>query len=135
MQSFQDADEFIAKSILERDTLRSHPARHEQDFLMFYIDHIDLSNTFRELERLMFRERLGREPTLPLLPDHGRIEAFFNRRPDRKIRRELIAINLNVRSIADTNLFNFLQYRMLRVALEHTVHAGFHAATNQRKQA
>ena len=45
----------------------------------------------REVEDLRLAERLGGVPPLVLLPDHRRVEALLDDRPDRESRREDLA--------------------------------------------
>ena len=50
---------------------------------------------------LGLRERRGREPAALALPDHRRVEALLDRRPDREGRREVVALDDEVRAVAD----------------------------------
>ena len=53
---------------------------------------------------LRLGERRGREPAAVVLPDHRRVEALLDRRPDREGRREVVALDDEVRAVADADL-------------------------------
>ena len=76
---------------------------------MLHIDHIDLTDPFGKFEDFMFRERLRGEPAFILLPDHRRVQALFDRCPDREIGSEFITIDDDVRSIADADLIDLIE--------------------------
>ena len=92
------------EAVLERHTLAVDPARHEQDLLVLDVDALDRADALGEVEHLGLRERLGREPAALALPDHGRIEALLDRRPDREGRREVVALDDEARAVSDPDL-------------------------------
>ncbi len=54
-----------------------------------------------------------------LLPDHGRVQTFLDRRPDRERRRERVALDLDVRTVTDPHLVDLAEQLVGRVAREH----------------
>ena len=93
MKGFQNANELIAESVLERHSLGWKPARHHEYLFVFDVDTFDRSDSFGEIKHLRFAKRWCREPTPVLLPDDRWIEAFFDRRPDAEAgRKNFIAL-------------------------------------------
>src|SRR5688572_32035114 len=101
---------------------------------MFHIDHIHWANPFREIKDFVLGEWLRCEPTFVLLPNDRWIQTFFNRRPDGKTWRKVIAINRNITSIADANLIDLIEDVILRITREHICHAWLHAKANECEQ-
>ena len=88
MQHLEHFDELGAQAVLERHAPGVDPPRHEYDFLVLDVDALHRPDAFGEVEHLGFAERLGREPAALAVEDHGRVEAFLDRRPNRKCGRE-----------------------------------------------
>ena len=133
VESFQHADKLVAESILEGGALRLDPARNQQNFLMLHVDHFHGAD-LGEVEHLRLGEGRGREP-LSVFPNDGRIEALLDGCPDRKVGRELVTFDGDVRAVADADLLDLVEEMILRVAREHVRHARFHTTTDEGEQA
>src|SRR6185295_9463324 len=101
---------------------------------MFHIDDIHATDALWKIEGLMLREWLRREPAFILFPNDRRIQTFFNSRPDRKAGSEVVAINGDIRSIADADLFDLIEEMILGITSEHICHARFHTESDQCEQ-
>ena len=119
MQRLEHADELVAEPVLERDAVAVDHARHEQHLLVLDVHALDRADPLGEVEHLGLGERLGREPAAALLPDHGRVEALLDRRPDREGRREVVALDDEVGAVADPDLVDLREQLVGRVAREH----------------
>ena len=107
--------------------LQSITARHEQHLLVLDVHALDRADALREVEHLGLGERLGREPAAALLPDHRRVEALLDRRPDRERRREVVALDDEVGAVADPDLVDLREQLVGGVAREHVGRAGLDA--------
>ncbi len=124
----------LAQPVLEGDAPAFDPARHEQDFLVLDVDALLRPDPLWEVEHLGLRERRRREPAAVLLPDHGRVQALLDRRPDREVRRELVAPDLEVRAVADADLVDPVEEVLLRVAREDVGHARLDAHADEGQE-
>ena len=104
MERPQHVDELLAEPVLEGDAPAVDPARHEQHLLVLDVDALDGADALRELEHLGLGERRGRVPAAVPLPDHRRVEALLDRRPDRERGREVVAVHDEVGAVADADL-------------------------------
>jgi hypothetical protein len=68
------------------------------------VDALDLADPLRKVEELGLRERGGREPAAVALPDERWVQALLDRRPDRERRREVVALDDEVRAVAHADL-------------------------------
>jgi hypothetical protein len=133
VQRFQHVDELLAEAVLEGDAPAVNPARDEHDLLVLDVDALEQADPLGEVEDLGLAERLGRVPAALALPDQGRVEALLDRRPDREGRRELVALDLEVRAVADGDLVDLGEQVVGRVAGEDVGKAGLDADPDERK--
>ena len=103
MQRPQHVDELLAEPVLEVDPAALDPARDQQHLLVLDVDALDRPDPLREVEDLGLGERLGRVPAALALPDHRRVEALLDRRPDRERGREVVAVDDEVGAVADAD--------------------------------
>ena len=99
-------DEVRAQRVLERGRARraaGQVARHEQHFLVLDVDALDLADALREGEQLRRAEGLSSVP-VAVVPDDRRVQALFDRRPDRKHGREGVTGDGQVATVADMDL-------------------------------
>ena len=101
VQRLQHVDELLAEPVLEVDPAAVDPARDQQHLLVLDVHALDRADPLREVEHLGLGERLGRVPAPVALPDHRRVEALLDRRPDREGGREVVALDLEIRAVAD----------------------------------
>ena len=101
MQRLQHLDELVAEPVLERDAPAVDPARDEHDLLVLDVHALDRADALGEVEHLGLGERRRRVPAALLLPDHGRVQALLDRRPDREGGCEVVALDDEVRAVAD----------------------------------
>ncbi len=102
---------------------------------MLDVHALDRADALRKHERLGLAERRRRVPAAILVPDHGRVEALFDRRPDRERRREVVAVDDEVGAVADTDLVDLAEQLVGRVAGEHVRQAGLDADPDDRQPA
>ncbi len=101
MQRLQHVDELLAEPVLEVDAAAVDPARDQQHLLVLDVHALHRADPLREVEHLGLGERLGRVPATIAFPDHRRVEALLDRRPDREGGCELVAVDLEIRAVAD----------------------------------
>ena len=101
----------------------------------FAVDALDRADPLGEVEHLGLRERLGRVPTAVALPDHGRVQALLDGRPDRERRREVVAVYDEVRAVADGDLVDLDEELVGGVPGEHVREPGLDADADEREQA
>ena len=135
LDRLEHPDEILAQPVLERDAPALHPAWDEQDLLVLDVDALLWPDPLREIEHLGLGEWRRGEPAAVLFPDHGRVKALLDRRPDREVRRELVAPDLEVRAVADADLVDPVEEVLLRVAREDIGHARLDAHADERQQA
>jgi hypothetical protein len=99
------------------------------------VDALEWADPLGEVEDLGLAERLGRVPAAITLPDQGRVEALLDRRPDREGRRELVALDLEVRAVADRDLVDLGEEVVGCVAREDVGEPGLDADPDERQQA
>ena len=106
----------------------------EQHLLVLDVDALDRADPLGEVEGLGLGERLCRVPAPLALPDHGRIEALLDRRPDRERGREVVAVDDEVCAVADPDQVDLGEELVRRVAGEHVGEAGLDADPDERQQ-
>jgi hypothetical protein len=119
VERLQDADEFVAQTVLEGDPPGLDPARDEQHLFVLDVHALDGSDALRKIERLGLAEGFRRVPAPALFPDDRRVEAFLDGRPDRERRSEVVALNDEVRSIADADLLDIREELVGGIPGEH----------------
>jgi hypothetical protein len=134
VQRAEHLDELVPEPVLERHPPAVDPARHEEHLLVLDVDALDRPDPLREVERLGLRERLRREPAAVALPDHGRVEALLDRRPDGERRREVVALDHEVRTVADADLVDFGEELVGRVPCEDVCRARLDSDPDEREQ-
>ena len=72
------------------------------------------------------------QPRLPL-PDHRRVQALLDRRPDRERRREVVAVDDEVGAVADADQVDLGEELVGGVAGEHVREARLDADPDQRE--
>ena len=115
--------------------LQSIHARHEQDLLVLDVDALDGPDPLGEVEDLGLGERRGREPAAGLLPDHRRVEALLDRRPDRERGGEVVALDDEVGAVADPDLVDLREQLVGGVAREDVGRAGLDPDPDERQLA
>ncbi len=135
MERLQHLDELVAEPVLERHPPAVDPARDEQHLLVLDVHALDRADPLREVEHLRLGERRGREPAAVPLPDHRRVEALLDRRPDRERRREVVALDDEVRAVADPDLVDRREELVGRVSGEDVGGARLDADPDEREQA
>ena len=78
--------------------------------------------------------RARREPAAFLLPDHGRVQALLDRRPDGEGGSEVVALDGEVRAVADPDLVDLGEELVRRVACEDVRSAGLDADADEREE-
>ncbi len=119
VQGLEHLDELVAEPVLERDAPAIDPARHEQHLLVLDVHALDLADALGEREHLRLAERGGGEPPTVLLPDHGRIQALLDRGPDRERGCEVVALDLEARTVTNAHLVDLAEQVVGRKAGEH----------------
>ena len=76
----------------------------EHDLLVLDVYAFDGSDPLGEVEHLWLGEGLGCVPATLSLPDQWRVQALLDRRPDRKGRSECMALDDDVRAVANRDL-------------------------------
>ena len=87
-----------------------------------------------EGEDLRLAERRRREPAALALVDHGRVEALLDRRPDRERRREVVAVDDEVGTVADADLVDPREEVVGGIAGGDVGEAGLDAHAHERHQ-
>ena len=129
VQGFKHADKLVTKTVFESGALGLYPARHKQDFFMLHVDNF-YGTDLGEIKYFGFREWRGGEP-LSIFPDHGRIETFFDRCPDREVGRKFITFNGNICAVTNTKFFDLVEEMLSGITRKHIRHARLHADSNQ----
>ena len=93
------------------------------------------ADPLREVEHLGLGERLGRVPATIALPDHRRVEALLDRRPDREGGRELVAVDLEIRAVADPDRVDLGEELVAGVAGEDVGEARLDPDPDEREPA
>ena len=101
---------------------------------MLDVHALDRPDPLGEVEDLGLGERRRREPAAPALPDHGRVQALLDRRPDRERRREVIPVDDEVRAVAHADLVQLGEELVRRVAREDVREAGLDADADEREE-
>ena len=135
MQRLQHVDELLAEPVLEVDPPAVDPARDQQHLLVLDVHALDRADALREVEDLRLGERLGRVPAAVALPDHRRVEALLDRRPDREGGREVVALDLEVRAVADPDRVDLGEELVGGVAGEDVGEARLDADPDEREPA
>ena len=124
VQRLQHPDEFLAQAVLEGDTIGVDPPRDENDLLVLDVDALNSTDVRRELEDLELAEGVGGEPAPFPLPDDGRVQTLLDGGPDRERGRELVALDHEVGTIADTDLVDVGEQAVCSVTGEDVRQAG-----------
>src|SRR4029453_8633894 len=135
VQGLEHLDELAAEPVLERDALALDPARHEEHLLVLDVHAFDRPDALWEVEDLRLGERLGREPAALLLPDHGRVQALLDGRPDGEGRREVVAFDHEIGAVSDADLVDLGEELVGGVTGEDVGGAWLDPDTYQREQA
>ena len=102
---------------------------------MLHVHTLNRANALGEGEDFRLAKGWGGEPTLVLLPDHGRVEAFLNRGPDaERGSKDFVAFVVphnQIRAITGAQLINRTKQVVLRIAGKDIGHSWFHANTDQ----
>ena len=102
---------------------------------MLDVHALDRADALREVEHLRLGERRSREPAAILLPDHGRVQALLDRRPDREGGGEVVPLDDEVRTVADADLVDLREELVGGVAREDVGRPGLDADPDEREQA
>src|SRR5689334_23263657 len=81
----------------------------------------------------MLGEWLGCKPAFVPLPDHRWIQTFLDGGPDGKVGSKLVAIDGNVRSIANAHLLDLVKQIVLGIACEDIRHTRLNPHPHQGK--
>ena len=101
---------------------------------MFDVHALNRPDALREREELRRAERLGRVPRAPVaIPNHGRVEAFLDGRPDREDRRERVALDAQVAAIPHMDLVDLVEQVLGGMGREDIGQARIHAHAQQRQ--
>jgi hypothetical protein len=133
VQRLEHVDELRAEAVLEGGAFAFDPAWHQQHFFVLDVDTLDGSDAVGKVENLWLREWFGGEPTAVGLPDHRRVQALLDGGPDRERRRELVAVDRQVRPVARAQLVDVGEQVIGGVAGEHVGKPGLHADPDQRE--
>ena len=115
--------------------LHLDPSRHQQHFFVLDVDALDWADAVGKVENLWLTERFGREPAAVGLPDHRRVQALLDGGPDGERRREVVAVDGQVRPVARAQLVDVGEQMIGGVAGEHVGKAGLHADPDQSEPA
>ena len=102
---------------------------------MLHVDAFHRTDALGEVEHLRLRERGRGRPAFAILPDHRRVEAFFDGGPDGEVGRELVATHLEVGAVTHADLLDFVKKVLLGVLGEHVGHTWLHAHADEGQQA
>ena len=133
MQRLEDVDELRAEAVLEGGALALDPARHQQHFFVLDVDTLDGADAVGKVENLWLRERFGDEPAAVGLPDHRRVEALLDGGPDGERRREVVAVDGQIRPVARAELVDVGEQVIGGVAGEHVGKPWLDADPDQRE--
>ncbi len=106
-----------------------------EHLLVLDVDALDRPDPLREVEDLGLGERRGREPATVALPDHGRVEALLDRRPDGEGRGEVVAVDDEARAVANPDLVDLGEELVRRVAGEDVGRARLDPDADECEQA
>ena len=139
MQCLQHRDELVTEPVLEGDALGVQPTRHQQHLLVLDVDALDRADPLREVEGFGLRERGGGEPTPLLLPDHRRVQALLDRRPDAEARREDLVSHLipnhEIGTVSGAQLVDLAEQLVDGIAREHVTQPRLDAHPHQGESA
>ena len=102
---------------------------------MLDVDALDRADPLGEVEHLGLGERRRGEPAAIPLPDHRRVQALLDRRPDREGGREVVALDHEVGTVADADLVDLGEELVGRVAGEDVGGAGLDPDPDEREDA
>src|SRR5262249_54856435 len=105
----------------------------EQNLLMLHVDHIDRADASWKIKNFVLGERFSGKPAFAFFVDDRRIQTLLDRRPDRKVRSELITVDGDVRTIPDANFIDLVEEKIMRIPREYIGHTRLHAKAYQRK--
>ena len=134
VERLEDLNEFVAEAVLEGNPAGIDPPWDEEDLLVFHVHAFDRPDAGGEDERLGLAERLGREPPTRFLPYDGRVQAFFDGRPDRESRTEVVAFDNEVRPVPDTDLIDRGEQLVHRIPGEDVGQARLDTHSHERKE-
>ena len=110
-------------------------ARDEQHLLVLHVHALRRADARRKVEDLRFAEALRREEPAAPLPDDRRVEALLDGGPDRERRREVEAVDGEVRPVADADLVDRVEEVIGGVPGEDVAQARLDAHPDEREQA
>jgi hypothetical protein len=134
VQRLEHLDELVTEPILERHLPAVHPAWHEEDLLVLDVHAFHLADALGEREGLRLAERRRREPATVALPDDRRVQALLDGGPDRERGREVVALDLEVRTVAYAHLVDVAEQVVGGVAREHIGRARLGAQPDEGEQ-
>ena len=134
VQGLENADELVAQAVLEGDPAAVDPAWHQEDLLVLHVHALDRADARGKVEDLGLAEGRRRVPAAPALVDDRRVEAFLDRRPDREGGGELVSLDDQVGSVADTHLVDGGEEVIGGVPREDVGEAGLHAHPHQGQE-
>ena len=135
MERHEHLDELVAEAVLEGHAPAVDPARHEQHLLVLDVDALHRADPLGEVEDLGLGEGRRRVPAAVTLPDHRRVQALLDRRPDREGRREVVALDDEVRAVADADLVDLREQLVGGVPREDVGGAGLDPDPDEREEA
>jgi hypothetical protein len=133
VQGPEHLDELTTQPVLEGDPPCVDPAGDQQHLFVLDVDALDRADAGGEVEHLRLGEWLGGVPAARVLPDHRRVEAFLDGGPDRERRREVQAIDHQVRPVSHANLVDLAEQVVGGVASEHVGQARLDTHGDQRQ--
>src|SRR5207237_8856062 len=100
----QDVDELLAEPVLEGNARAVDPSRDQHNFLVLDVHTLDRADALGKHERLGLRERRQGEEAALALPYERRIQALFDRRPNREGGREVVSLDHAMGTIAHADI-------------------------------
>ena len=134
MEGLEDVYELVAEAVFEGHPIDVDPARNQDDFFVFDVDALQRADALWKREDLWLTERRSCVPAAFAFVDHGRVETFFDRCPDRKCRGEVVAVNHEVGTVADADFIDLGEQVIGRVAGSHVGESGFDTHPNEGHQ-
>ncbi|CAB4605842.1 unannotated protein [freshwater metagenome] len=101
---------------------------------MLNVDALNRADTRREIEDLWLTEAFSRVEAPLLFPNQRWVEAFFDRCPNRKGRRKVIAIDRKVGTIADSDFVDRVEEMIGGVSSKNVGEAWLNAHCDDRQQ-